>query len=181
MHPDAVQPGLLVDVETRHLDRGYDGAGIRATCHQFGPDDVICARRLRDNKKRCKRWLVHAPIGPPWPIVRTNSWLANIGQLRRNTDPWASHLHTDGTSRHAATDHQAHRLAEPVEQPTGHYALALIVPSLPLAANNARAPLVRAKCHWNRLTGLMPLSSVSVEPASPPRALRSPITLCLIS
>ena len=26
------------------------------------------------------------PLGLRWPIERTNSWLTNFGQLRRNTD-----------------------------------------------------------------------------------------------
>ena len=26
------------------------------------------------------------PLGMRWPIERTNSWLSNYGQLRRNTD-----------------------------------------------------------------------------------------------
>jgi len=27
----------------------------------------------------------------PWPIERTNSWLSNFGQLRRNTDRRITH------------------------------------------------------------------------------------------
>ena len=83
--------GLLVDVETLHLDRGYDGAGVRTTCRAFGLDDVICARQRRDNKRGRKRPPVHAPIGPRWPVERTNSWLSNFGQLRRSTDRSPSH------------------------------------------------------------------------------------------
>jgi hypothetical protein len=26
------------------------------------------------------------PLGLRWPVERTNSWLSNFGQLRRNTD-----------------------------------------------------------------------------------------------
>jgi hypothetical protein len=26
------------------------------------------------------------PLGMRWPVERTNSWLSNFGQLRRNTD-----------------------------------------------------------------------------------------------
>jgi hypothetical protein len=26
-----------------------------------------------------------------WPVERTNSWLSNFGQLRRNTDPLTAH------------------------------------------------------------------------------------------
>ena len=28
-----------------------------------------------------------------WPIERTNSWLSNLGQLRRNTDRRTHHRH----------------------------------------------------------------------------------------
>jgi hypothetical protein len=30
-------------------------------------------------------------MGPRWPIERTNSWLTNYGQLRRNTDRHPRH------------------------------------------------------------------------------------------
>jgi hypothetical protein len=29
---------------------------------------------------------VKVPLGLRWPVERTNSWLSNFGQLRRNTD-----------------------------------------------------------------------------------------------
>ena len=83
--------GLLLDVETLHLDRGYDSAVVRATCHAFGLNDVICARQRRDSKRGRKRRPVRAPIGPRWPVERTNSWLSNFGQLRRSTDRSSSH------------------------------------------------------------------------------------------
>ena len=31
------------------------------------------------------------PLGLRWPIERTNSWLSNFGQLRRNTDRSVAH------------------------------------------------------------------------------------------
>jgi hypothetical protein len=52
---------------------------------------VICARQRRDNKRGCKQAPVRAPIGPRWPVERTNSWLSNFGQLRRSTDRSPSH------------------------------------------------------------------------------------------
>jgi transposase len=30
-------------------------------------------------------------LGQRWPVERTNSWLSNFGQLRRNTDRLTSH------------------------------------------------------------------------------------------
>ena len=41
----AADRGLLADVETLHLDRGYDSATVRACAADRGIDDVICARR----------------------------------------------------------------------------------------------------------------------------------------
>ena len=37
--------GLLFDVETLHLDRGYDSKGVRAFCEAVGITDVICAKK----------------------------------------------------------------------------------------------------------------------------------------
>ena len=31
------------------------------------------------------------PMGLRWPVERTNSWLRNFGQLRRNTDRFSAH------------------------------------------------------------------------------------------
>lgn len=81
--------GLLADIETLHLDRGYDSAVSRATCAERGLSDVVCARRrprgtARGTKNR-------QPLGLRWPVERTNSWFANFGQLRRNTDRRITH------------------------------------------------------------------------------------------
>jgi hypothetical protein len=48
-----------------------------------GIDDLICAERRPTGTATAKR---SAPLGMRWPIERTNSWLANYGQLRRSTD-----------------------------------------------------------------------------------------------
>lgn len=88
----AVQRGLLCDIETLHLDRGYDSKGIRTTCAKLGLADVICARQRRDGKKPgTKRTPKARPLGMRWPVERTNSWLSNFGQLRRNTDRRIAH------------------------------------------------------------------------------------------
>ena len=76
--------GLLLDVETLHLDRGYDSKAVRALCEAVGITDVICAKkRPRGQGNRTK---LSTPLGMRWTIERTNSWLTNYGQLRRNTD-----------------------------------------------------------------------------------------------
>ena len=84
--------GLLGDVETLHLDRGYDSRGIRATCEEFGLNDVICAKRRRPRARSKGRYpKIAVPMGKRWPVERTNSWLSNFGQLRRNTDRSITH------------------------------------------------------------------------------------------
>ncbi len=75
--------GLLADIETLWLDRGYDSDVTRTRLSALGIDDAVIARkRMRgatDGKKK------HS-MGLRWPVERTNSWLSNFGQLRRNTD-----------------------------------------------------------------------------------------------
>jgi len=76
--------GLLDDIETLHLDRGYDNTRVETACAERGLGDVICAKRRPRGKTKKKKLPV--PLGMRWPVERTNSWLSNFGQLRRNTD-----------------------------------------------------------------------------------------------
>ena len=76
--------GLLGDVETIHLDRGYDSDAVRRRCAAAGIDDVVCARRRPHGTATGPPRAT--PLGMRWPVERTNSWLSNFGQLRRNTD-----------------------------------------------------------------------------------------------
>jgi transposase len=75
--------GLLVEIETMHLDRGYDNTRVVAACTERDLTDVVCAKRRAPGHGRTK---LAVPLGLRWPIERTNSWLSNYGQLRRNTD-----------------------------------------------------------------------------------------------
>lgn len=75
--------GLLAEIETLHLDRGYDSRAVRALVAEAGIDDLVCSKQRKGldtagNKRE--------PLGMRWPVERTNSWLSNFGQLRRNTD-----------------------------------------------------------------------------------------------
>ena len=78
---------LLVDVETIHLDRGYDANTVRATLATYGLDDAVIAKR----RKRGEPAPVKVGLGLRWPVERTNSWMTNYGQLRRNTDRQPAH------------------------------------------------------------------------------------------
>ena len=85
----AADRGLLFDVETLHLDRGYDNNRIGRLCDSLGLTDVVCARkRPRGQANRTK---LSTPLGMRWTVERTNSWLTNYGQLRRNTDRRTHH------------------------------------------------------------------------------------------
>lgn len=81
---DAAERGLLVDVGTIWLDRGYDSGATRDRLAARDIDDAIIARKRP--RAAAKRPTPHQPMGPRWPVERTNSWLSNFGQLRRNTD-----------------------------------------------------------------------------------------------
>jgi transposase len=84
----AHQRGLIADTETLHLDRGYDNRRVRDCVARYGIDDLICAKRRDAGTATVK---MPVPLGMRWPIERTNSWLSNFGQLRRNTDRRSHH------------------------------------------------------------------------------------------
>jgi transposase len=87
---DMARTGLLLDVETLHLDRGYDYPKTRVQLAALGLSDVnIQHRRPRDagEPKPPMR------LGLRWVVESTNSWLSNYGQLRRNTDRRTRHRH----------------------------------------------------------------------------------------
>jgi transposase len=76
--------GVLAECETLHLDRGYDNPVVRRLVASLGIE-LICSKvRARAATRRRDKKVV--PLGLRWPIERTNSWLSNFGQLRRNTD-----------------------------------------------------------------------------------------------
>ena len=75
--------GLHHDVETLHLDRGYWGARVDDSAAAAGIDD-ICRPPKRPPGAASEPNT--APLGLRWTVERTNSWLSNYGQLRRNTD-----------------------------------------------------------------------------------------------
>ena len=80
---DAARRGLLADIETIWLDRGYDSGVTRDRLAARHLNDAIIARRRKRGDTEPKK---DQPMGLRWPVERTNSWLSNFGQLRRNTD-----------------------------------------------------------------------------------------------
>lgn len=84
----AAAGGLLCDIETIWLDRGYDSELTRQRLLEHHIDDaVIAKKRKRGEAATTKK----QPMGLRWPVERTNSWLSNFGQLRRNTDRKSLH------------------------------------------------------------------------------------------
>ena len=81
--------GLLEDVQTLHLDRGYDSEVTRETCARHGLRDVVCAKKRPKGTARGTK--NPQPLGLRWPVERTNSWFSNYGQLRRSTDRFIAH------------------------------------------------------------------------------------------
>jgi transposase len=84
--------GLLEEVEALHLDRGYDNSVVRQQVADAGIKELVVSsvRRDRTPVRRPRR---RVPLGRRWVVERTNSWLSNYGQLRRNTDRKVAHRH----------------------------------------------------------------------------------------
>ena len=85
---DAERRGLLCDIETIWLDRGYDSDATRLRLRHLGIDDAVIAKK---RKRGAPSPAVKLPMGLRWPVERTNSWLSNFGALRRNTDRKTKH------------------------------------------------------------------------------------------
>jgi len=88
---DLAQAGLLQEIETLHLDRGYDYPKVRSQLTDLGLGDLNIQRRSKPGET--------SPVAQPmrlglrWVVEGTNSWLSNYGQLRRNTDRSTRHRH----------------------------------------------------------------------------------------
>lgn len=78
--------GLLDTITTLHLDRGYDNGVVRAQVAAAGIDELVVSKVRPKVSTRSRQPAVRVPLGRRWPVERTNSWLSNYGQLRRNTD-----------------------------------------------------------------------------------------------
>jgi len=84
----AGERGLLLDVGTLWLDRGYDSEITRLRLAERAINDAIIAKKRKRGDTTAKQ---NQPLGLRWPVERTNSWLSNYGQLRRNTDRKPEH------------------------------------------------------------------------------------------
>lgn len=82
--------GLNLDIETLHLDRGYDANTVRDDLAGRGLHDANIVRKRRRGQPRPAD-TTPLRLGLRWAVERTNSWLSNFGQLRRNTDRRTAH------------------------------------------------------------------------------------------
>lgn len=87
---DAVRAGLVAEIETLHLDRGYDSGVTRQRLAAAGISDAIIQRRGTKPPPGTPHRLT---LGLRWIVEATNSWWSNYGQLRRNTDRRNRHRH----------------------------------------------------------------------------------------
>jgi len=88
---DAVDAnGLLVEVTTLHLDRGYDSGVTRERLAAAGITDAVIQLRGSKAPGVKKQPLT---LGLRWIVEAANSWWSNHGQLRRNTDRKTVHRH----------------------------------------------------------------------------------------
>ncbi len=76
--------GLIGDIDTIYLDKGYDYRFVDDLVAQVGIHDAVIVRKRKPHEP------TNAPrpwrIDRRWVVERTNSWLTDFGQLRRNTD-----------------------------------------------------------------------------------------------
>jgi transposase len=82
--------GLLTEVGTLHLDRGYDSGAVRNQLRARGINEFeiqLRGTKVPGVKKQPIR------LGLRWIVEATNSWWSNYGQLRRNTDRRPRHRH----------------------------------------------------------------------------------------
>jgi transposase len=85
---NAAGRGLLAEIDTIWLDRGYDSHVTRQRLTERGITDPVIAKKRRPGSRTPTK---NQPMGLRWPVERTNSWLSNFGQLRRNTDRRTRH------------------------------------------------------------------------------------------
>jgi hypothetical protein len=73
-------------------------------------DDVVIARKKKRGRADTPVTVAkRLTLGMRWPVERTNSWLSNFGQLRRNTD---KKEHPPARSARSGGDRADHRQAD---------------------------------------------------------------------
>src|SRR5664280_50370 len=78
---------ILTDAKGIPIGWTLDGANRKRLADLGIHDAVIAKKRKRGSPAPAKK----LPMGPRWPVERTNSWLSYFGALRRNTDRKTKH------------------------------------------------------------------------------------------
>ena len=73
---DAAGRGLLAEIETIWLDRGYDSSATRKRLAERSIADCVIAKKHKRSSAQLK---TNQLMGLRWPVERTNSWLSNYG------------------------------------------------------------------------------------------------------
>jgi IS5 family transposase len=73
---DAKARGLLWDIETTWLDRGYDSEATRERLAERELTDAFIPKKRKRGSKAPKK---NQPMGLRWPLERINSRLSNYG------------------------------------------------------------------------------------------------------
>ncbi len=76
--------GLHHDIETIHLDKGFDYRFVDELITDVSITDVNTVRKKKRGQPEPERRPYR--IDRRWTVERTNAWLIDYGQLRRNTD-----------------------------------------------------------------------------------------------
>jgi transposase len=108
--------GLLAEIDTVHLDRGYDANTVREALAARGIDDaVIVKRRTPSDPKPADQPL---RLGLRWAVERTNSWFVQLRAATPQHRPVA-HPPAGPTRARHRTDHhdQAPGLGGPLDHP----------------------------------------------------------------
>ena len=89
---DAVPAKLRRRIRWLHLDRGFDNNNVRKDLRRRRMSTAGIARK---KPRGSVDWVPPAPKFPGrrWQVERTNSWISNYGQMRRNTDRREDHRH----------------------------------------------------------------------------------------
>ena len=82
---DVAAAGLLGEIETLHLDRGFDNPKIQTRLAGLSLGDLDIQRRSKSGHTTPKQPLGR---GRRRVVEGTSSWFSNYGQLRRNADPF---------------------------------------------------------------------------------------------
>jgi transposase len=89
---EVAKRGLLGRIGTLHLDRGYDTKAVRRHVAERGIPGLVCEKQRRPGTVPSTEKKTNVlSLGLRWPVERTNSWLSNYGQMRRNTDRRTEH------------------------------------------------------------------------------------------